>query len=273
MSSTKSEKELAFLYDLYVAPDWGERFAELIDKNITLPKEGTILYLGAGTGGHALAIRERGGDKIKLVGLDESEERLDLARAKAGTAKMPLEFVRQQPEALDFDDDYFDLVIGDASLIEADRLPEIFEELTRVAADGATIALNVATASSFGEFFSVYWEALQNSRIQNHEHDVESLITELPTASEVEEIARESGLEDIRSWTTNEEFDYASGREFLESPLIADFLLPRWMESIPSAEDRARVVEEIVRIIEEERSDMAFALTVKATLVAGRKAV
>jgi hypothetical protein len=32
------------------------------------------------------------------------------------------------------------------------------------------------------------------------------------------------------------------------------------------------VAEEIVRIIEEERSDMPFALTVKATLIAGRKA-
>jgi ubiquinone/menaquinone biosynthesis C-methylase UbiE len=272
MSSQKSEKELAFLYDLYVAPDWGERFAELIDNNITLPKEGKILYLGAGTGGHSLAIAERAGEKIDLVCLDESEERLDLARVKASAVKRPPEYFRQQPEALDFDDDTFDLVLGDASLLEVDRLPEIFEEMVRVAAEDATIALNVATTSSFGEFFSVYWEALQNSGIQNHQHDVESLITELPTASEVEEIARKSGLENVQSWTTSEEFDYPSGREFLESPLIADFLLPRWMESIPSLEDRARVAEEIVRIIEEERSDMPFALTVKATLIAGRKA-
>ena len=39
----KSEKELAFLHDLYVAPDWGERFAELVDAHIKLPKEGRAL--------------------------------------------------------------------------------------------------------------------------------------------------------------------------------------------------------------------------------------
>ena len=36
----KSDKELAFLQDLFIAPDWGERFAELIDEHVTPPKEG-----------------------------------------------------------------------------------------------------------------------------------------------------------------------------------------------------------------------------------------
>ncbi len=83
MSTNKSEKELAFLHDLYVAPDWGERFAELVDAHVKLPKEGRALYVAAGTGGHALALRERAGRDVTLIGVDESEERLTLARAKA----------------------------------------------------------------------------------------------------------------------------------------------------------------------------------------------
>ena len=39
----KSQKELAFLEDLYIATDWGERFAELIDEHVELPKEGRAL--------------------------------------------------------------------------------------------------------------------------------------------------------------------------------------------------------------------------------------
>jgi hypothetical protein len=41
---TKSQKELAFLHDLYIATDWGERFAALVDEHIELPKEGRVLY-------------------------------------------------------------------------------------------------------------------------------------------------------------------------------------------------------------------------------------
>ena len=50
MSAYKTEKELAFLYDLYVATDWGERFAEIVDEHVELPEKGRVLYLASGTG-------------------------------------------------------------------------------------------------------------------------------------------------------------------------------------------------------------------------------
>ena len=48
VTETKSEKELAFAQDLFIAPDWGERFAELIDEHVKLPKKGRAFYLNAG---------------------------------------------------------------------------------------------------------------------------------------------------------------------------------------------------------------------------------
>jgi arsenite methyltransferase len=159
MSQHEHEKELAYLHDLYIAPDWGERFAELIDEHVQLPKEGRALYVAAGTGGHALALKERAGHDLTLIGVDESEERLQLARLKAQAAKLGVEteFRLTQLEALDFEDDQFDLVIGDASLVTPERLPEMLAEMVRVAAPGGTVALNLPTASSFGEFFSGCW--------------------------------------------------------------------------------------------------------------------
>ena len=272
MATNKSDKELAFLRDLYVATDWGERFAELVDEHVELPKKGNMLYVAAGTGAHALALAERAGDKVSLVCVDESEESLELGRAKAVAVRADPEFRRAQLEALGFEDDQFDLVVGDASLVAAERLPEIVGEMVRVAAPGGTVALTLPTASSFGEFFSVYWEALRNTGITSHEHDVESLITELPTVSEIEALAGREGLDNVTSWTRIEEFDYASGEEFLNAPLITDFLLRGWLESLPESTDQERVTKEIGRIIDAERQDMDFALSVKATLVVGRKA-
>ena len=272
MTASKSDQELAFLYDLYVATDWGERFAELIDEHVELPKRGRMLYVASGTGGHALAMQERAGDRVTLTCVDESEECLELGRAKAVAVRADPLFQRAQLEALSFEDDQFDLVVGDASMVAVERLPEMLAEMVRVAAPGGTVALTLATASSFGEFFSVYWEALRNSGVAGHEHDVESLITERPTVSAVEEMAAREGLENVTSWTQIEEFDYESGEEFLNAPLITDFLLGNWLESLPEDADRARVSKEIARIIDAERQDMDFALSVKATLVVGRKA-
>ena len=269
-SSGKTDKELAFLQDLFIAPDWGERFAELIDEHVTLPKEGRALYAAAGTGGHAMALQERGGSKLSLLSVDENSECIELAQAKATVTNEQIEFRSARLDNLDLPDNRFDLVVGNASLVPRQRVRKMFSEMVRVAAPGATIALALPTASSFGEFFSIYWEALHNNGLLDHEGDVEQLITELPTVADVEQMADDEGLRDIASWTRIEEFDYDSGEQFLGAPLVAEFLMQEWLALVPEA-DRADLFREITRLINEERHEAEFALSVKATLVVGQK--
>jgi ubiquinone/menaquinone biosynthesis C-methylase UbiE len=273
MSTLKTEKELAFLHELYVATDWGERFAGLVDEHVKLPERGQALYVASGTGGHALALSERAGRDVSLVCVDESPERLALARAKAEALKdTATEFRHALVEALPFEDEQFDLVVGDASLVAPERVPEMLAEMVRVAAHGGTVALNLATASSFGEFFSVYWEALANRGFNEQAAGVGSLINELPTISDLEELAAREGLDGVESWTQVEEFDYVSGEEFLKAPLVRHFLLGRWVEALPDEESREDVLSEVARIVDDERSEADFSLSIKATIVVGRKA-
>ena len=273
MSTRKSDKELAFLHDLYVATDWGERFAELVDAHVVLPKEGRALYVGSGTGGHALALAARGGAALELIGVEESEGQVELARAKAAAVEgAGVDFRHAQLEDLAFEDEQFDLVVGDASLVAPERLPEVLAEMVRVAARGATVSLSVASASSFGEFFSVFWEALAGAGYAEQAAGVGSLIAELPTVTDMEALARREALEGVESWTTIEEFDFPSGREFLDAPLVQDFLLDHWLDLLPGAEARASVLEEVARIIDDDRHEIDFSLTVKATIVVGKKA-
>ena len=267
----KSDKELAFLQDLFIAPDWGERFAEQIDAHVKLPKEGEALYVAAGTGGHALAIHERAGEKLHLLCVDDNPECLELARAKAIATDEQITFKTGKPDNLDLDDNRFDLVIGNASLVSRQRVRKMFSELVRVAAPGATIALTLPTYSSFGEFFSIYWEALYNKGLIDYESDVEQLITELPTVSDIEQLAEDEGLIEIQSWTRIEEFDFQSGEQFLSSPLVSEFLIHDWLALVPD-DKRAELFGEISRLINEERHEAEFALSVKATLIIGQKA-
>ena len=269
-SNKKSDKELAFLHDLFVAPDWGERFAELIDEHVTVPNEGAALYVAAGTGGHAMALHERAGEKLTLLCVDENPEYLELARAKATATNERVTFATARPDNLKLKDNRFNLVIGNASLVSRQRVAEMVSELVRVAAPGATIALALATASSFGEFFSIYWEALHNAGLLDREGYVEQLIMELPTASDVERLAEDEGLKDVESWTRIEEFDFESGEQFLNSPLVAEFLMHEWLALVPD-DQRAMLFSEISRLINEERHEAEFALSVKATVVVGQK--
>jgi ubiquinone/menaquinone biosynthesis C-methylase UbiE len=267
----KSDKELAFLQDLFIAPDWGERFAELIDEHLKLPNKGQALYVAAGTGGHALALRGRAGSKLDLLCVDENPECVELAKAKATATDDQISFEIAQVDQLPLPDNKFDLVIGNASLVSRQVVRKMFSEMVRVAAPGSTIALTLPTASSFGEFFSIYWEALHNLGLIDHESDVELLITELPTVSDVEQMAEDDGLTAVTSWTRIEEFDFESGEQFLSAPLIGEFLMQDWLALVPK-DMRAGLFSEISRLINEERHEAEFPLSVKATLIVGQKA-
>jgi ubiquinone/menaquinone biosynthesis C-methylase UbiE len=272
MISPKTNKELAFLHELFVATDWGERFAELIDEHVTLPKEGRALYLASGTGGHAIALQERSGNDLKLLGIDENEESVELARAKATVLRDGTEFRQGSIDRLTLADNSFVGVVGDGSLVHIERIRAMLAEMTRVAEPRALVALTLPTFSSFGEFFSIYWEALHNLGLADHEAGVEKLISILPSVPAIEEMAEQSGLDEVTSWTRIEEFDYESGEQFLNSPLVAEFLMPIWLETLPK-DSYEPVVKEIGRLINRERHEAEFALSVKATLVVGKKAL
>jgi hypothetical protein len=84
-------------------------------------------------------------------------------------------------------------------------------------------------------------------------------------------MAEDEGLTDVASWTRIEEFDFESSEQFLNSPLVQEFLMRDWLAQVPD-DKRAAVVTEISRLINEDRHEAEFALSVKATLIVGQKA-
>jgi ubiquinone/menaquinone biosynthesis C-methylase UbiE len=289
-------KEAAYLYDLYIVPIWREPFDCLVDDEVKLPEEGKFLDAGCGTGGYAIDMAIRGGNKVEVIGVDPSPERLVLARGKAEIKKLNnVTFQEGSLNSLGLAGDQFELVIGDASMLPAAEVGSSFAELTRVAKKGATVALKLATRGSFDELFSIYWEALYNLDIVQYTPQLEELITERLTVTESEDQASRAGLKQVRSVTRKERFDFPDAGEFFESPLIKNFFLSGWLAVLPDDETRRRVQEEMAIIIERERQHMesemppdvmpeelkaiidyernkwCFDVSIKATLVLGEK--
>jgi SAM-dependent methyltransferase len=267
-----TEKELAYRFDLFIAPEWRSRFEALLDENIKSLTEGIILEVNCGTGGHALEVAERLTNKGEVIAVDSGEEKLELARAKALVTKLQnVSFEQGSPSELPFESDKFDAVIGDASLADPNRIDGMLAEMIRVARPGARIAIMLATYGSFGEFFSIYWEALLDSGLVDQVSEkLGALIGERATVSDAEAMASRLELHDVESVSSREEFVFETGSQFLESPLIADAFLPEWLSIIPQ-DKRKQVTRAIETIIERERQGMPFDVSIKATLVTGIK--
>lgn len=266
------EKELAYRYDLFIMPDWRDRFDSLINENIELPPEGRILEVNCGTGGYAIELAEKLRGKGEVVGVDPSAARVEIARAKAQIKKTPnVLFEQSLATELPFESHEFDAVIGDASLLPTGEIEEVFEELLRVARTEARVVLKVATRTSFDEFFSIYWEALYEAGLTDELwQPLEALINERLTLADAEQMARRIGLSKVKSISQRAEFEFASGDDFFESPLVNDHFLGDWLAIIPEARQQ-EVRERIVALIDRDRHDGPFVVSIKATLINGSK--
>ena len=266
------DKELAFRYDLFISPDWRARFDNLVDQSIKLPSEGRILDVNCGTGAHAIELVERMKGKGDIVGIDPNAERVELARAKALVKKIKgVEFHQASAVSLPFESDEFDMVIGDGSLVHTEEIEDVLAEMIRVAQTDARVVLKMATRSSFNEFFSIYWEALLNAELVDEVwSELEWMINERMIVADAERMAESLGLRKVESFVSREEFQFENGSEFLEAPLVEDLFLADWLAIVP--EDRRNVVlARIEEIIERERHDAPFYISIKATLIVGIK--
>lgn len=261
----KTQKELAFLRDLYIQNDWTQRFTHLVDKHMDLRDSENMLYINAGTGGHALAINERFGEKTDIFASCEDDDMLVIARDKAAAIASDVDF-----STIRFEDDAFDAVLADATFVRPADLEPFIENTIRVSRIGGDIAIFLPTAGSYGEVFSLMWEVLFNEDLADHGAAVEKLVAELPTVSYIEEIAKREGLVNINTQSSIEVFEYENGEEFIASPLVDDFLMPIWLEVLDE-EEKERAVKQLAKLIDAEDADLSFRFSVKATLLTGEK--
>jgi len=261
----KTEKELAYLTDLYIHDEWTRRFTELVDKHIDLANAENLAYLNAGTGNHAMTLDEKFGEKTDIFASCENAEVLQIALDKAAALSSRVDFSQ-----IRFEDDAFDAVLTDASFASAERAADLVEESIRIARVGGDVALYLPSSGSFGEIFSLLWEVVAAEDLGPDAPNVEELITQLPTAAELETLAKSLGMVNIQRKVETEVFEYENGEAFITSPLVEDFLLPRWLESLDD-EGRARVVGALCKLIDDEDGTLTFRFSVKVTLVTGEK--
>ena len=73
-------------------------------------------------------------------------------------------------------------------------------------------------------------------------------------------------------FTSIEEFHFDSAEAFLSAPLVRDFLLRDWLEPLADPATHESVLSSIAELIDGERHESDFSLSVKATIVIGQKA-
>lgn len=262
----KSQKELAFLRDLYIAGEWTERFTALADKNISLPEKGSFLFFNADTGNYSLTLRDKLSKDVKLVCVFENEELRKIAEAKAEAMKADIIFA----DAKELKSEEFDCILADLSFTPPEKIGENLDELFYLAKKGGDVYFFAPTAGSFGEIYSYLWESFSQINKAEEGLQIENLISRIPTVSDLEEKAADAGFKKIESKTSREVFEYDKAKDFSDSSFAADFLFPDWFFSVDE-KARQTIIEKFAQTAEADLEGLSFRFSVKATLISGKK--
>ena len=80
-----------------------------------------------------------------------------------------------------------------------------------------------------------------------------------------------AGLVKVKTYSSKEVFEYENGVEFVNSPLIGDFLLPVWLDTL-NEKEKERVTEKLAQLIDSEDGSLSFRFSVKVVLLSAEKA-
>lgn len=257
-------RELSFLRDLYINDEWTKRFTDLVDEKIEFDGVENLLYLNAGTGNHCFALREKISDDTAFFAYCDDEHLLKIAREKAAAINSDIDF-----SMLRFENDSFDRVIADGSFSKPDEVGHFIEDAVRVIRSGGDVAIMLLGAGSFGEVYSMLWEALTEIR-QDGGELVETMISSIATVSAIEEIAKNTGLVNIETHSALEVFDFENGQAFIKSPLVENFLMPEWLKGLEENE-KEQVRDKLAQLIDAEDGDLSFRFSAKVVLLTGEK--
>ena len=159
----------------------------------------TVLDLGSGAGADVLISARRVGPAGKAIGLDMTDEMLELARANAAQAGVRnVEFLKGYIEAMPLPDASVDVVISNCVINLSGDKPAVLREVARVLRPGGRFAVSDVIADDDMD------EATRADMVQ-----WTGCIAGALTRAEFEQMLADAGLQDIEIRETHRVHEHA----------------------------------------------------------------
>ena len=158
--------EIPFYYDKYLGPMIFNSYARDLSARVNVPEAGVILEVAAGTGIATRVLRDLVAANVHIVATDLNQEMLDLAVGKF-TDQQNIEFQTANAQQLPFDNDCFDAVVCQFSLMFFQDKLAAMQQAARVLKPGGTLLFNVWDSFEHNYLVSAADQCIRNCLSDN----------------------------------------------------------------------------------------------------------
>jgi ubiquinone/menaquinone biosynthesis C-methylase UbiE len=234
-----------------------------------------VLHLGASTGSLTADLLRIYDHETRVVAVDARPALLELARERIGREHpgRRVSFqASQRGEPLPFTAGQFDVAIAQVSLEDWERPATALGEVLRVVAPGGLLAFASPVAGTWQEPLDVLREVMQRRKGAVDVNALERQQERLCHGGALVRVAEGLGAVDVTLALERWELLFRSGREFLQSPVIEAGPLRRWRSAVGEGTTADAVFADMARAIDRYFYGRAFAVSVVAACLSGRKA-
>lgn len=245
-------------------PLWSAPFGLTLLDTIQLRKGINILDIGSGAGFPMLEIAERAGETVTIYGIDPSDDsqRMILEKIALKCIKNAI-ITKGVAEELPYKDEFFGLIVANNGLNNVQDERKVLTECYRVLSADGQMVLTMNLPHTFGEFYEVFEQVLQERGMAEKVKMLNSHI-----------LSKRKPLETWKEWILLAGFSirsvnvdgfkmrFADGKAFLEHNFIGTAFRKHWEEIAGNPE--------IMKVIEarlNEDSDVAGELTMSVPFV------
>ena len=231
-AQTVREQRFARAVDREVAPLWHDRFARLIFRHLPRGANAFTLDVHCGAGRTTYELLERLGDQARVLALEPDGALRHLAKARMRPEWKGRVYLKDGAltDVVGMGANTYDLVTANLVLGEVQNFRESLREILRVTKPGGHVLATLPLAGTWAEVEDLFRLVLRDAKLKDAARRLRHLARLRPSGQDIARTITDLGVGPHNFIIEQERTSllFASGREFLFSPVIEHGPLRAW---------------------------------------------
>jgi SAM-dependent methyltransferase len=265
-AQSQREQRFARAVDREVAPLWHDRFARLAWRRLPRGADAFTLDVHCGPGRTTSELLERLGEGARVLALEPDAALRNLAKSRMRPEWKGRVYLKDGAltDVAGMGADTYDLVLANLVLGDVHGFEESLRELLRVTKPGGHVMVTLPMAGTWAEVEDLFREVLRDAELKDAARRLRHLARLRPSGHDIARAVAALGvgpdgfvIEQERSALV-----FASGREFLFSPVIEHGPLRLWKAILGAHDKPQELFWKLKEAIDAYHADSVLSVTV-----------